>query len=635
MRRKLFAVVKAGWVLGSLICLVFLLGAPGLLAQEQAGKIPTRDQIEEQYKWNLGDIYASDDLWEQDFSKVKGFIPRFKEYEGILRKSPQNLLGCLKLQDEVGETLGRLFLYAYRRKDEDLNNTTYQALADRVRGLATQLSSAAAFIRPEILSISERRLRKFHKKEEGLAVYEHYLGDITRTKPHTLPKEQEEILALAGEVMGSPYTVFGMLDNADFSWPSIKDEEDNEVEMSKGRYYMFMYSPDRRVRHDAYKEFYVPYEAHKNTLGALFSANIKSDIFYMKNRKYNTCLEASLNRPNIPVEVYNNLITTIHNNLGPLHRWAALKKKVMELDELHPYDTYAPLFAESTKKYTFEEAKEMVKEALRPLGEDYIKVLKEGFENRWIDVYENVGKRGGAYSAGTYGVHPYVLLNYNGTLNDVFTLAHEMGHTIHTYYTIHTQPFIYSDYATFVAEVASTTNEALLMDYLLKKTEDKDEKLALLQKYIGNIMTTFYRQTRFADFEKMVHDKAERGEALTPDVLDQLFGDLYQQYWGPEMVVDPEEKLSWARIPHFYYNFYVYTYATSYAASQAVSQKILTEGEPAVKAYLNFLSRGSSAYPIDLLKGAGVDMSTPEPIEATTKKMDELIDQVEAILAEK
>jgi len=635
MRHKISPAIKA--MLGCLLCLALLIGACGHPAQKtEVGKIPTRDQIEEQYKWRLEDIYASDNIWEQDFSRVEALISQFKQYDGELGKSAQNLLECLKLQDETWNTLDRIYVYASMRKDEDLNNTTYQALADRANGLYTRAGSATAFISPEILSISDEKLQDFLNKEEGLVLYKHYLDDVTRTKQHTLPKEQENILALASEVMSAPENIFDMLNDADFTWPSIKDEKGNNVEMSKQRYNLLMDSPNRQMRRDAYKAMYVPYEAYKDTLATLFSANIKSHIFNMRSRGYDSCLEAALDDPNIPVSVYHNLVSTVEDNLAPLQRWAALKKNVTGLDELHPYDSYVTMFAESTQTYTFEEAKEMVKEALRPLGEDYIRVLEEAFSNRWIDVYESAGKRSGAYSWGTYGVHPYVFLNYSSTLSlyDVFTLAHEMGHAVHYYYTYQNQPFIYSSYEIFVAEVASTTNEALLMDYLLKKAEAKETRLALLQRYIGNIVSTFYRQTLFAEFEEMVHHKAEIGEALTPDVLTKMYGDLYQQYWGPAMVVDAEEGLTWSRVPHFYYNFYVYTYATSYAASQLVSQKILTEGTPEVTAYLDFLAGGCAAYPIDLLKGAGADMSTPDPIKATTQKMDELLDQMEAILAE-
>ena len=627
--RLIFRIVPA-----VLVCVVLLAGGPGLFAQEPAGKLPTRDEIAVENTWQLEDIYASEELWEADFARIEELVTQFKAFEGKLGGSSKILLDCLLLDDQLGEIYGKLHLYAFRRRDENTADSKYQALADRLQGLGTKAMSATSFMSPEILAIPDKKLEKFIRKEAALAVYRQYLDDIIRSRPHTLPKEQEALLALAGEPLSASYNAFTMLNNADLTFPTIKGDDGGDLELSKSRYYMLMYSPDRRVRRDAYKGFYTSYEAHKNTLASLFSSNLKASVFTMKARNYDSCLHAALDGNNIPVSIYENLIAAVNENLEPLHRWAALKKRVLDLEELHPYDTYAPLFSETAGKYDFEEAKEMVLKALAPMGEDYCRVLAKSFDERWIDVYENVGKRSGAYCDGTWGVHPYVLLNYSGTLNDVFTLAHEMGHAMHSYYTFANQPFVYSNYSNFVAEVASITNEALLLDYLLERTDGRKEKLALLQKYVENIVLTCYRQTRFAEFEKLASERLEQGEALTAEALDGLFGELYRKYWGPEMALDPEEALSWARIPHFYYDFYVYTYATSFAASELLAKKIMDEGQPAIDRFLDFLGSGNSDYPVNILKKAGVDMSTPEPVVATARKFSALLDQIEALIDE-
>jgi len=614
--------------------LILLVGYSRLTAQ-QTGAVPTRDQVEEQYTWDMTDLFESDEAWEEAFKEAGDLIGGFDQYEGQLDKSGKMLLAALKHGEKTYMLFERLYSYAARKRDEDLGNTTYQALIQRMQGLGTKLSNTTAFMDPEIIAIPDKKLRRFMRREEDLQLYDFYLEDLRRSRAHILPKEQEELLALAGEVASGPNNTFGMLTNADFKWGTIKDEKGNDVEMSSTRYYYFMESGDRRVRHDAYKELYVPFEGHINTMNALLTTQIKRDIFYAKARKYDSSLEAALDGPNIPVSVYHNLVNTINDNLAPLQRWASIKKRVLGVDELHPYDTYAPLFPEVEKKYTYEEAQAMIKEALEPLGDKVQLILDKVFAEQWIDVYENKGKRSGAYSAGIYGVHPYILMNFDGTLSSVFTLAHELGHTMHSYLSNEAQPYVYAHYATFNAEVASTTNEALLMDYLLARAESDAEKLSLLKKYVQNIRTTFYRQTRFAEFELAVHQLVENDEPLTHEVVNKLFGEMYQKYWGHEMVVDDEEALSWSRIPHFYRNYYVYTYATSFAASQLVARRIREEGQPAVDDFLKFLSSGGSDYPIELLKIAGVDMSTPAPIEATTAKMNELLNQMEAILARK
>ncbi|UCH10494.1 MAG: oligoendopeptidase F [Fidelibacterota bacterium] len=624
--RRITAVSAVVWMFATLVTVVH--------AQE-AGALPTRDQIDVQYTWDLTALFESDQQWEEAFTKAEGLLDAFRKYEGQLGKSGANLLACLKLSDETGMLMDRLYSYASKKNDQDLGNTAYQAMTQRIQGLYTRMSNATAFIEPEILSISDKKLNKFLQKDQDLQLYDYYLEDLRRVKAHILPREQEELLALAGDVTGGPYDAFSMLTNTDFKWGTFRDEDGRETEMSRGRYYQYMYSPDRRVRRDVYKALYVPYEGYLNTLTSMLTTQIKRDIFYARARKYETSLELALDGPNIPVAVYHNLVNTVNGNLEPLHRWAAVKERVLGVDELHPYDTYAPLFPDVEQTYTYAEAQALIKEALMPMGAKVGEIIERAFSERWIDIYENVGKRGGAYSSGIYGVHPYILMNFNGTLSDVFTLAHELGHTVHSYLSNETQPYVYADYPNFNAEVASTANEALLRDYLLSRAATDDEKLALLQEYAQSIGSTFYRQTRFAEFELAVHEKVEQDVPLTYEELNSIFGEMYQKYWGPDMVVDEEENLSWSRIPHFYYTYYVYSYATSFAASQMVAQRIMEEGQPAVDDFIKFLSSGGSAPPIEVLKIAGVDMSTAAPIEATTAKMAELIDQMEEILARK
>jgi oligoendopeptidase F len=605
------------------------------LPAQEAQQVPARSEIPVQYTWDLTDLFPNDAAWEQAFNEVEAMIPQLASFEGQLGNSAEDLLACLQLKDAAGQKLDRLYSYAQRKLDQDQSNSTYQALSQRIRSLGTRMARSTAYIKPEILTIDNATLTSFLNGNSDLQLYQHYLDNITRLKPHILSKEEEEILALSREATYGSSRVFSLLTNTDFTWGTIYDADSNAVEMSRSRYYLYMTNPDRRVRHDAYMELYVPYEAHINTLTALLTNQIKANIFYTKSRHYGSALETALSGPNIPVAVYENLITTINNNLQPLHRWAKIKKQILKVEELHPYDTYAPLFPEVEKSYTYEEAQTIVKEALKPLGQEIQTFLDRAFSERWIDVYENQGKSGGAYMSSIYGVHPYILMNFNGTLSSVFTLAHELGHAIHSYYSDTNQPYIYSDYATFNAEVASTTNEALLRDYLLQHATSKGEKLRLLQEYVQDIGSTFYRQARFAEFEKVLYEMVEREEPLTPDVVNQIFRDIYQTYWGPDMVVDHAETLSWSRIPHFYYNFYVYTYATSFAAAQLIAQNIMDEGESAIEAYKSFLSSGSSDYPIALLKKAGVDMTTPEPIAATAHKMDALLDEMEALIAQK
>jgi oligoendopeptidase F len=600
----------------------------------QSTEIPTRDTIDEKYKWNLKDIYINDEEWEKDFKWVENNIPNYNQFEGTLSKSAENLLACLKFDDEVGIKLERLYLYSMLSKDSDMREPKYQGMDDRIKSIYSKVLAASSFIKPELLNIDEKKLSEMIRSNSDLEIYRHSFDDLLRFRKHTLSKEQEELLAMAGEVTQVSYNAYSLLTNADLKFPSITDEQGNQIQMSHSRFYAALYSKNREYRERAFKAYLNPFIENVNSLGALFNGNIKSNIFYARARKYKSAQQAALDKNNIPLSVYTNLVDTVNKNFQPMHRWAALKKKLLAIDELHTYDAYVTLFDQKNdKRYSFDESKQIVIDSLKVMGEDYLTSLQKAFSNRWIDVYETKAKRSGAYSSGsTYGVHPYVLLNWTDLLNDVFTLAHEMGHNMHSYYTGLNQPFTYANYSIFLAEVASTFNESLLLEHLINIAASKQEKLYLLEKYLNNITTTVYRQVMFAEFEATTHSKVENGEALTPDVLCKLYRDVYQKYWGPEMIIDTEETYTWARVPHFYYNFYVYQYATGFAASEALALKVKTEGEPAVKKYLDFLKSGSSDYPINILKKAGVDMNSQEPILAVTNKMNQLIDEIENLI---
>lgn len=596
--------------------------------------IPIRDEIEEKYKWDLTQIYSDNSRWEEDFKSIESNLNDYKKFEGSLASSSRQLYECLKFDDSLGIKLERLHLYAFLSKDSDLKNPLYQAMEDKVNNLFTKVSTAGSFIKPEILSIPEEKLFKMLNEIEELKIYKHLIDDVIRSKVHTLSKDKEELLALAGELSLTPYNTYSMLTNAELKFPTILDSNKSEIELSHGRFTAAIYSADRDFRQRSYKGYLTTFKNFTNTFSVLFNGNLKTNIFNAKARNYISAREASLNKNNIPLSVYDNLIESANNNLKPLHRWASLKKKLLKLDNLHPYDVYVTLFnSVKEKKYSFENGKSIVISALKILGSKYASDIENAFDSRWIDVYETQAKRSGAYSSGTtFGMHPYVLLNWSGLLNDVFTLAHEMGHNMHSYYTGKTQPYPYANYSIFLAEVASTFNESLLLDYLIENAASKEEKLSLLEKYLNNITATFYRQTMFAEFEMICYEKTERGDALTSESLSKMYGDIYQKYWGKDMVVDDEENYTWSRIPHFYYNFYVYQYATGFAASEILAKKIKTGGKEALDKYMNFLRSGSSDYPINILKNAGVDMNSHEPIKATTDKMDQIINEIEALI---
>lgn len=599
---------------------------------DEKNGILEREEIDAKYKWDLESMYANDELWEEDFKKAQGLAEKVTEYKGRTVESSATLLEVLKLRDELFRLTENVVVYARMRSDEDSRKSTYQALADRGMSLAAQIEEKASFIIPEILLLDESDLKKYLEEEEGLKIYAHYLEKAFGKKEHILSKEEEALLAQMGEVANSPENVFSMLNNADIKFPIIKDENNNDVEITHGNFIPLMESKDRRVRRDAFEGVYHTYKELENTFAATLNGCVKKNIFYAKARKYSSSIEASLDQNNIPVSVYDNLVESVNNNLDAMHKYMEIRKKALGLDELHMYDLYTPIVKDVNIKVPFEEAKDMVAKGLEPLGEDYIKTLKEGFSTRWIDVYENRGKRSGAYSSGTYDSKPFVLLNYHETLDNIFTTAHEMGHSMHSYFSKTTQPYIYGGYSIFLAEIASTTNECLLMDYMLKNVKDDNEKLYLLNHYLEQFRTTVYRQTMFAEFERDIHRYVENGGALTASYLNDTYKKLNEKYYGKEMIVDDEIASEWARIPHFYYNYYVFQYSTGFSSAVSLSQQILKDGEDAVDRYIGFLKSGDSDYPINVLKKAGVDMTTSEPVDSALKLFGQLVDEMSKLI---
>lgn len=596
--------------------------------------LPEREEISQEYKWNLSDIFKSDEYWETEFKSVSEKVSGYQKFEGKLAEITESLLACFKFDEDINIKLDQLHLYAMLSKDSDMRVGKYHSMDDRIKSLYSKVAAASSFIRPEILKIPDEKLRDIIDSNEDLKIYKQSIDDLLRSKKHTLSNNEEKILAMASELTQTPYNTFSIFTNADLKLPVVEDELGGLTELSHGRYYSAMYSKNRDYRARVFKAYLESYKNYINTFTVLFNGNLKTNIFNANARNFNSALESALHRNNIPKSVYHNLIESANQNLQPMHRWAALKKKLLGVSELCPYDVYVTVFnSHNEKKYSYEEGVEIVLNSLKVLGDDYISSLNKAFKNKWIDVFETKAKKSGAYSSGTtFGVHPYVLLNWTDLLNDVFTLTHEMGHNMHSYYTGQNQPYPYANYSIFLAEVASTFNESLLLDHLLEIADSRKEKLFLLERYLNNLTATFYRQVMFAEFEMIVYDRTEKGESLTAKVLSDLYKNTYQKYWGPDMLVPEEEHYTWARIPHFYYNFYVFQYATGFAASEVLAKKVKTEGELAVNKYLNFLKAGSSDYPINILTAAGVDMKSPEPVRAVSERMNQVLDEMEGLL---
>ena len=591
----------------------------------------TREEIPAEVKWAIEDLYKNDDEWEADFTRLKEHLPELSAYEGRLGESAQTLLSMQRLCDKMNMLAEKVYVYANQRLHENTDNAVYQNLASRAQSLLVEMSERTSYIEPEIMELPEGTIEKYLQENGELRVYGQYFENMIRQKAHVLPGEMEKLLASAGELAESPKDIFSMFNNADIRFPKITGEDDTDVEVTHGRIISLLQSKDQRVRKDAFEALYGVYEKFRNTLAATYRANVKQEVFFARARRYGSDLEAALDGSHIPVSVYDNLIHVVHEHLPLMHRYVKIRKKLLGLDELHMYDLYTPMTENSGEHFSFEDAKKTVLEGLAPMGEEYLSHLKDGFEHGWIDVYENQGKRSGAYSWGAYGTHPYVLLNYQGTLNDVFTLAHEMGHALHSWYSDETQPYIYAGYRIFVAEVASTCNEALLIHHLLKKAKDPKNKAYLINYFLEQFRTTLYRQTMFAEFEKITHGLQEAGEALTAERLCSIYYDLNKAYFGEDICIDRQIEMEWARIPHFYTPFYVYQYATGFSAAIALSGKILREGEAAVEQYKKFLKGGSSMYPLELLRLAGVDMEQKKPVEDALQVFSEYLDEMERL----
>lgn len=593
----------------------------------------TRNEVPKEFTWNLEAIFATDDKWEEEYQAVNTLLEDATNYSGTLQDSAQALLSALQYHDEVYRRTMVLYNYAHMRYDQDTTNSTYQGMNSRMNALAAKVSSALAFLTPEILALTEEQLTAYLNESEALHLYKQYLDELALQRPHVLPAEQEALLAQLAEVTDASSNTFGMLNNADLVFPKVKDDEGKEVRLTHGNYITMLESKNRDVRAGAFTTLYATYEKFQNTFASTLAGQVKRDNVNARIRKYSSARHAAMSNNFIPEKVYDQLVDTIHKNLPLLHRYVALRKKVLGLEELHMYDLFTPLVPEVDMPMPYEEAKEIMLKSFAPLGKEYQSIVEEGLNNRWVDVLENKGKRSGAYSSGTYGTYPYVLMNWQDNVNNLFTLAHEFGHSMHSYYSRQNQPFIYSDYSIFVAEVASTCNEELLNDYLLKTVEDPKQKIYLLNLWLDGFRSTVFRQTMFAEFEHIIHQMDQDGEALTAEGLTKIYYDLNKQYFGDDIVIDEQIGLEWSRIPHFYYNYYVYQYATGQSAATALSKQILEEGEPAVERYINnFLKAGCSDYPIEVLKAAGVDMNEATPIEEACAVFEERLNELEQLL---
>lgn len=594
--------------------------------------IPTRAEADPRYTWNLASVFPTDDAWQAAFAAAQEAPQKLAAFQGHLADSAGALLEFLRYSDELSVTLDRLGNYAQRKADEDTRDPVYQEMSARFMNLAIETSRAAAFSTPEILAIPQETLDGFWQAEPALAQYRLLLDRVLKMRDHVLTPEGEALLAAAGQLGQSPNDIFSFLNDADLLFADAVDSEGTPYPVTHGSYGPLIQSPDRTLRRSAFESLYSVYGQFRNTSAALLSAQMKQLQFFADARRYQSALHAALDENEIPVDIYHNLISAVRVGFPAMHRYVRLRKRVLNVDDLHFYDLYTPIVAGQDIRVPYAEAQQTILEALAPLGEDYLSLLREGFENRWIDVYENQGKRSGAYSASVYGVHPYVLMNYTDTIDDMFTLVHEMGHSLHSCLSNRTQPVTYANYVIFVAEVASTCNEALLMRHLLSKTDDPQRRAYLINHFLEQFRTTLYRQTLFAEFELWCSDQIHAGQPLTAETLSAKYAALNREYYGENIVLDDQIALEWARIPHFYYDFYVYQYATGFSAAVALSQRILKEGAPAVRDYLEFLSGGSSKDPVALLRGAGVDMSTPTPVEDALRQFSDLVTELEALL---
>ena len=591
-----------------------------------------RSDIAKEFTWDLESIYPTDDSWEDSFKKIEQGLPELETLKGTLAQSGYALLKVLQTRDELYEELETLFVYASMRKDEDTTNSAYLGMFDRAMQLFVRASTVISYIEPEILALPQTTLDTYVQETPGLSLYRQQLDDINRNRPHVRSAEVEAVLAAAGEISEVPDSIFSMIDNADLKLPQIHNEKGEEVPLTKGNYLVYIRSTDRRVRKEAFEGMHGTFLKQRNTIAATLGGQVKGSLFFTRQRGFGSSRERALSRYNIPVSVYDNLVETVSEHIHLLNRYMKLRKRLLQLDELHMYDLYVPIVKETADEIGYQEACDTVASALALLGQNYTSILRQAFKDRWIDVYETPGKRGGAYSGGGYKTHPFILLNFQNKRDSMYTLAHELGHSMHSYFTRSNQPFQYGDYTIFVAEVASTLNEGLLTEYLLKNTDDVEVRLSILNHSLEGLRGTLFRQTMFAEYEQQIHSQAEQGQPLTADSLSSMYRALNEKFYGGEAVIDELIDIEWARIPHFYYNFYVYQYATGISAASALVQQILQEGQPAVQRYLNFLSSGSSDYSIELLKKAGVDMTSPEPVQQALQLFDSHLTQMEKLL---
>lgn len=595
-------------------------------------EVKDRKDIDVKDTWNLESIYANNELWEEDYAALEKAAAEFAKLKGAIEADVSKIPAVLDAYYGLHRRLSKLSVYARMRFDQDTTDSTYQTMSAKIGSLGVKIGAASAFVEPEILSYSKEQLEAAEKENERTAYYGRKIEEMLRGQEHTLDAEKEELLAAAGDMAEAPDDIFSVLMNADMKYPDIVLEDGTHLPLTNSTYISYMESPDRAVREGAFKTLYGQIASLKNTFAAIYRGNLKQAKFYAQSRKYSSARAMYLADSNVPESVYDNLLSAVHEALPMMYRYVAVRKKVLGVDKLHMYDVYTPIVAAQNQTYEFEQAKQMVLEALKPMGEDYLSHAREGLENRWIDIYPNKGKKGGAYSWGCYDSQPFILLNYTKNLDSVFTLIHEMGHSIHSYYSRTAQDYAYSDYKIFVAEVASTCNECLLMHDLLEKTTDKEQRKYLLNHYLDSFKGTLFRQTMFAEFEKNAHEYCAQGKPLTAEALSQMYLELNQKYFGPDMEKDEEIAYEWMRIPHFYTPFYVYQYATGYSAAVALSAKILKEGKPAVDAYMSFLKGGESKDPIDLLKMAGVDMTTEKPVADALALFGELVTELETLV---
>lgn len=595
-------------------------------------KILNREDVKKEYTWDLSKMYSSLKEWEKDYEYVKDKIDEINNYKGKVIDSGENILKTLKLYEDIFRKADNIYSYSSNTLNVDTTNNDSQELADKGFNLYTYAVEKTAFITPEILKINEDRLKEYIKNTKGLDIYKQYFDDILRSKEHTLSSREEAIMAKVADIASSSQNTFSMLSNADLTFPNIKDESGKEVELTEGNFISYLESRNRNVRKNAFKTIYKVYNEFKNTFASTLVGDLKYNLFNAEIRNYRSSRHASLDANNIPENVYDNLLESVNENLTSLHKYIDIRKKALELDKIHMYDLYTPIVSNYNKKYSYEEGIEIVKNALKPLGKEYNDAMNEGFNSRWIDVYENKGKRSGAYSSGTYDSYPYILLNYKNNLDSVFTLAHEMGHSMHSYLTHKYQPYIYGNYSIFLAEVASTTNELLLLNYMLKNAKDISEKKYLLNHYLESFRTTVFRQSMFAEFEYIINNHLQKGGALTAEYLSKEYRKLNRKYYGDTIIVDDEISLEWARIPHFYYNYYVFQYATGFSAAVTFSDRILNGEKEDVEKYLNFLKSGSSKYPIEILSDAGIDMKTRKPIDEAMKVFSDLVKEFDKMI---